>query len=75
MDILNPKKCQTCPYHLGLIKPKRDPCVDCAMSKRKEHPFSGIKTQTTDARCQKYGSFAVKNGKCALCGAKQTKLF
>ncbi len=75
MDILNPKKCQTCPYHLGKIKPKRDPCVDCAMSKRKEHLFSAIKAQMTDARCRKCGSFAVKNGKCALCGANQTKLF
>ena len=73
MDILNPKKCQTCPYKLCLVKPKLDPCIDCMMSKRKTHPFPKIKTQTTDARCQKCGSFAVKNGKCALCGAKQTK--
>lgn len=70
MDILNPKKCRTCPYHLGHIKPKRDPCVDCAMSKRKEHPFGWLAKPTAVTSCPKCGGKIIVNGRCALCGAK-----
>ena len=69
------KKCRTCPYKLGQIKSITDPCIECKMSGRKDNPFARIKTRTTDTRCRKCGSLAVQNGKCALCGAKQTKLF
>lgn len=33
------KKCLTCPYRLGLIQCKRDPCPRCKVSGRKTHPF------------------------------------
>lgn len=70
MDILNPKKCQTCPYKLGLVKPKLDPCIDCMMSKRKTHPFGTIAPTTVITFCPKCGGKIIVNGRCVLCGAK-----
>lgn len=33
------KKCLTCPYYLGKIKCKTDPCLKCKANKKKKHPF------------------------------------
>lgn len=33
------KKCLDCPYYLGEIKCKSNPCPECRASGRKKHPF------------------------------------
>ncbi|MCM1228117.1 MAG: hypothetical protein NC320_11985 [Clostridium sp.] len=32
-------KCHTCPYKLGLIKCKINPCIMCRLKKLKNNPF------------------------------------
>ncbi|MCR4646597.1 MAG: hypothetical protein K5695_14515 [Oscillospiraceae bacterium] len=67
------KKCETCPYKLGVIKCVRDPCIECRASGRKDHPFTYL-TPKQD-HCYKCGGKSIVNGKCLACGAKQIKLF
>ncbi len=66
------KKCMTCPYKLGLIKCLRDPCIDCVMNNRKEHPF-GFLTKGQVKICPKCGSKRFENGKCVICGVKESR--
>ena len=75
MDQLYLKKCQSCPYQQGLIKMIRDPCFECMMSGRKVHPFAWFRIRKPDMRCRKCGIHMIVNGRCALCGAKQTGRF
>ncbi len=74
-DILQPKKCQTCPYKQGLIKAKLDPCIQCKASGRKTHPFPMPVEIHEGKRCAKCGSNRFVNGKCAVFGAKFTSRF
>ena len=70
---MNLKKCLTCPYKLGTIKCKLDPCIDCKLQNRKEHPFPIPVEIHEGVICAKCGSNRFKDGKCAVCGSTQRR--
>ena len=61
-------KCKTCPYHLGIIKCVKSPCIECELHNRKTHPFQN---KDKIIICTKCGSKIIKDGKCAVCGTKE----
>lgn len=56
------KKCENCPYNLGVLKCKTNPCPECIESGSEKHPFSSYTEAVVMPQNEKELGKAIKKG-------------
>lgn len=68
------KKCENCPYNLGVLKCKTNPCPECIESGSEKHPFSSYTEAVVMPKNEKELGKAIKKGAdCILLEGKLGK--